>query len=203
VEAESALERFTAWQEARRGQQLLGTEVEFGCDIDLGAERVHLTGFADRVERDPDGRVRIVDFKTSKTAPASVDVALQDQLGVYQLAVQTGAFGHVAGPDARPAGAELVYLRLAEGSTALPKVFQQPSLDDVPFPLEALGVELAAGQERHEQAVTQPTWVHRRLADAAQVIRSEQFEARVGQSCRYCPFRGSCPAQPVGRQVVT
>ena len=92
VEAESALERFVTWQEARSHLTLLGTEVEFSCDVDLGSDRVHLTGSADRVERDPDGRIRIVDFKTSKTAPTAADVALHDQLGVYQLAVQQGAF---------------------------------------------------------------------------------------------------------------
>jgi RecB family exonuclease len=207
VEAETALERFAAWQESRPDRELLGTEVRFSCDIDLGDERVHLTGSADRVERDSDGRVRIVDFKTSKATPAAVDVAVQDQLGVYQLAVQAGAFEHVAGPGARPGGAELVYLRLPDGSTPYPKVFPQPSLDDVPFPLSALGIELpedaensAAGEQRR---VSQPTWVHRRLAEAAQVIRGEDFVARIGSGCRYCPFRGSCPAQPVGRQVVT
>ncbi len=81
VEAESALERFATWQEARTGQRLLGTEVAFSCELDLGTERVHLTGSADRVERDPDGRIRIVDFKTSKSVPTAADVALQDQLG--------------------------------------------------------------------------------------------------------------------------
>jgi hypothetical protein len=174
----------------------LGTEVGFSCDVDLGDERVHLTGSADRVERDPDGRVRIVDFKTSRTAPNAADVALQDQLGVYQLAVQQGAFDAVAGPGARPAGAELVYLRLAEGTTGHPKVFQQASLDDVPFPLAgAPEDEAGAGGQ-------QPSWVHRRLAEAASVIRSERFEARIGTACRYCPFRGSCPTQSSGQQVV-
>jgi superfamily I DNA/RNA helicase/RecB family exonuclease len=195
VEAESALERFAAWQAARTGQELLGTEVAFSCDVDLGNERVHLTGSADRVERDPDGRVRIVDFKTSRTAPNAADVALQDQLGVYQLAVQQGAFEAVAGPGARPAGAELVYLRLADGSTSHPKVYQQASLDDVPFPL-------AGGVEEDDSAGHQPSWVHRRLAEAASVIRSERFEARIGAACRYCPFRGSCPTQSSGQQVV-
>ena len=188
VEAESALERFAAWQQARGRQELLGTEVSFACDVELGDERVHLTGTADRVERDPDGRVRIVDFKTSRSAPTATDVALQDQLGVYQLAVQQGAFAEVAGAGARPAGAELVYLRLPEGTTGHPKVFQQASLDDVPFPVGEAG--------------GQPTWVHQRLAEAAAVIREERFEARIGAACRYCPFRGSCPAQGQGRQVV-
>ncbi|WP_375432305.1 ATP-dependent helicase [uncultured Friedmanniella sp.] len=196
VEAEAALERFAAWQQARPGQQLLGTEVAFTCDVDLGsadgAERVHLTGSADRVERDPDGRIRIVDFKTSRAAPSAADVALQDQLGVYQLAVQQGAFAEVAGPDARPAGAELVYLRLSDGPATFPKVFQQASLDDVPFPVGLPETDANA----------QPSWVHHRLAEAAAVIRSERFDARIGPGCRYCPFRGSCPAQGAGKQVV-
>jgi hypothetical protein len=45
--------------------------------------------------------------------------------------------------------------------------------------------------------------VHRRLAEAAQIIRSERHDARIGAGCRYCPFRTSCPAQPAGRQVIT
>jgi len=124
--------------------------------------------------------------------PNAADVAVQDQLGVYQLAVQQGAFADVAGPQARPGGAELVYLRLSDGPTGQPKVFQQASLDDVPFPLGAAAV---AGP-------VEPTWVHQRLAEAAEVIRTERFEARIGAACRYCPFRGSCPTQPSGRQVV-
>jgi RecB family exonuclease len=195
VEAESALERFVTWQEARSHVTLLGTEVEFSCDVDLGSDRVHLTGSADRVERDTDGRIRIVDFKTSKTPPTAADMALYDQLGVYQLAVQQGAFAAVAGGDARPGGAELVYLRLREGDSGHPKTFQQASLDDVPFPVTLKDSEDTALGE-------QPTWVHRRLADAAHIIRSEHHDARIGPACRYCPFRTSCPAQPAGQQVV-
>jgi RecB family exonuclease len=195
VEAESALERFVTWQEARSHLTLLGTEVDFSCDVDLGSDRVHLTGSADRVERDPDGRIRIVDFKTSKTAPTAADVALHDQLGVYQLAVQQGAFASVAGGEARPGGAELVYLRLPDGDSGHPKTFHQASLDDVAFPVRLTGSEKA---ERGDQ----PTWVHRRLADAAHIIRGEHHDARIGPACRYCPFRTSCPAQPAGQQVV-
>jgi superfamily I DNA/RNA helicase/RecB family exonuclease len=196
VEAESALERFLTWQEARSDHTLIGTEVEFSCQVDLGTDRIHLTGSADRVERDPDGRIRIVDFKTSKTAPTATDIALHDQLGVYQLAVQQGAFAAVVGERARPAGAELVYLRLADGDGGHPKTFLQASIDDVPFPIKPLDVA------DETVAPEQPTWVHHRLAAAAQIIRSEHHDARIGPGCRYCPFRTSCPAQPAGQQVV-
>jgi RecB family exonuclease len=191
AEAEAAIERFAAWQDARADQELLGTEVGFRCEIEAGGERVTLTGMADRVERDPDGRVRIVDFKTSRSLPSAADVAQHDQLGVYQLAVSAGAFAEVAGPKARPAGAELVYLRLPDAAGG-PRVFQQASLDDVPFPV----ADSALGRTQS------PTWVHERVAEAVRIIRAERFEARVGPGCRYCPFRGSCPAQSAGRQVV-
>ncbi|HET9650315.1 MAG TPA: ATP-dependent DNA helicase [Microlunatus sp.] len=199
VEAEAALERFMAWQEVRAGQELLGTEVSFSCEVDVRHDRVRLTGTADRVERDPDGRIRIVDFKTSRAAPAAVDVAVHDQLGVYQLAVAAGAFGEVTGPDARPGGAELVYLRLGDGSSSgagLPRVFGQASLVDQPFPL---GWPAGTGDDGPDV----PTWVHGRLAEAAAVIRSERFDAWIGPGCRWCAFRSSCPAQGAGRQVVS
>jgi superfamily I DNA/RNA helicase/RecB family exonuclease len=211
VEAEAAIERFAAWQEARTTKELLGTEVSFECEVEVRGDRVRLTGTADRVERDPDGRIRIVDFKTSRAAPAAVDVAVHDQLGVYQLAVAEGAFASVAGPGARPGGAELVYLRLGDGSgdgVGLPRVFGQASLDDQPFPLgwpekpDGNGPDgKGAGEDRDGPDV--PTWVHGRLADAAGIIRAERFDAAVGPACRWCAFRSSCPAQGAGKQVVS
>ena len=201
AEAESALERYVAWQQDRPGQQLLGTEVEFRCEIDLGDDCVQLTGTADRIERDPDGRIRVVDFKTGKTVPTAAEVAQHEQLGVYQLAVQQGAFAAVAGDGARPAGAELVYLRLPDSSGSRPRVFQQASLEDVPFPAAEVS-DQATSPEGHPTRPPGSTWVHGRLAEAAAIVRAERHEARLGPACRYCPFRGSCPAQPSGQQVV-
>jgi RecB family exonuclease len=199
LEAEAAVERFVAWQQARGEQRLLGTEVEFGCDITVGAERVRLTGTADRVERDPDGRIRIVDFKTSRAAPSASDVALQDQLGVYQLAVAEGALARIAGDGARPGGAELVYLRLPDGNEAYPRVYHQASLDDLPFPA---GREPVQSSQGTTSADSPATWVHGRLGEAAELIRQERFDARIGPACRYCRFRDSCPAHASGGQVV-
>ena len=195
VEAEAALERFVSWQQGRSDRELLGTEVQFSCDIDLQSDRVRLTGTADRIEREPDGRIRIIDFKTGRVPPSANEIALHDQLGVYQLAVAQGAFAEVAGEAARPGGAELVYLRLSDGSaTTSPRVFAQASLDDVPFPGSPAATE--------QVGPAQPTWVHRRLAEAANIIRTERFDARIGPACRYCRFSDSCPAQRSGEQVV-
>ncbi len=201
AEAEAALDRFVSWQSARPQLTLLGTEVRFRVLIDLGSDQVLLTGSADRVERDSDGRIRIVDFKTSRSAPQAADVAVQDQMGIYQLAVAAGAFDDLAGPGARPGGAELVYLRLGD-SGGLPRSFHQASLDDVGWPTERPDDgpdpgDLPAGIDQ------QPTWVHRRLAVAAHLVRQERFVARVGPGCRWCSFAASCPAVPTGRQVVS
>ena len=111
------------------------------------------------------------------------------------MAVAQGAFADVAGEAARPAGAELVYLRLSDGSaTTYPRVFAQASLDEVPFP--------GSGATTEQVSPAQPTWVHRRLAEAADIIRTERFDARIGPACRYCRFSDSCPAQRSGEQVV-
>lgn len=197
IEAESAMERFFAWQNARPERELLGTEVTFGCNVAAGGDTIRITGIADRVERDADGRIRIVDFKTGRTAPTAADVAVADQLGVYQLAVMQGGFDDLAGPSERTGGAELVYLRLPESDGVLPRVFAQASLEDVPFPAAA-----GADPEEEPQDPATPTWVHRRLADAAAIVRAERFDATPGPACRYCPFRSSCPAHPEGKQVV-
>jgi superfamily I DNA/RNA helicase/RecB family exonuclease len=194
IDAEAALERFAEWQAARPDRELLGTEVRFGCDVDVGSDTVRLTGVADRVERDPDGRIRIVDFKTGKHPPKAADVATSDQLGVYQLAVLRGGFEEITGPAAQAGGAELVYLRLNDGDGPLPRVFEQASLADVPFPA-------AAPADSDEQPM--PSWVHGRLGAAAQVVRSGEFPATPGPACRYCPFFSSCPAQAAGQQVVS
>ncbi|GAB3929008.1 DNA helicase [Microlunatus endophyticus] len=194
IEAESALERFALWQSSRTDRELLGTEVSFSTEIDLGDQRVRLTGTADRVERDRLGRIRIVDFKTGKRPPTAADIAVQDQLGVYQLAVAEGAFAEVTGAGAQTGGAELVYLRLPDGQGPLPKVFEQAALSDVPFPIEP---DDPTDRDRY------PTWVHQRLTEAAGIVQSEAFDAKIGPACRYCPFRGSCPAQSEGKQVVS
>jgi hypothetical protein len=65
----------------------------------------------------------------------------------------------------------------------------------VPFPVKLL-------DDTEGGSPGQPTWVHRRLAEAVDIIRREDHDARIGPACRYCPFRMSCPAQPVGQQVV-
>ncbi|OYO19388.1 DNA helicase UvrD [Enemella dayhoffiae] len=186
VEAEAMVQRYAAWESAQQ-RELLGTEVGFRLQVEVDGAPVLLTGSVDRLERIADGRLHVVDFKTGRSEPDRREVPSHEQLGVYQLAAQQGAFDRLTGGERRVSGAELVYLRLQErGDLLYPKVFVQASLDDQPH-LEGDDPD-------------QPTWVHDRISRAARMIRTEDFQARVGKSCRYCSFVSSCPAQ--GAQVV-
>ncbi len=177
------VERHAAWLTANAHREVLGTEVPFKLPVEVDGERVLLTGTVDRLERLGDGRLHVVDFKTGKTAPEKSELPGHEQLGVYQLAAQQGAFDELAPGERRVGGAELVYLRLQDsGDQPYPKVFNQASLDDQP-------------QLPGEDAGTHRTWVHDKIATAATIVRTERFDARVQSSCRYCAFADSCPAK--------
>ncbi|MFB9620759.1 ATP-dependent helicase [Brooklawnia cerclae] len=179
----AALERFAAWASSNDHRRILGVEVPFEVPVVVGGHDVMIVGTVDRLEVDADDRLRIVDFKTGRSAPTRAQVAGMDQLGVYQLAGSLGAFDELSGGLRGLADAELVYLRI-EDAGGYPKVMLQPSLDDHPV------LEDAAGPG--------PTWVHDHLAEAAATVRSERFPARLQSRCRFCAFQIGCPAQPEG-----
>ena len=124
-----ALTRFLEWH-AANPRTLVGTEQRFETVVPLeSGERVSLFGYADRLELDADGRVVVVDLKTTKNAPSGPAVQRNVQLGLYQYAVDHGAADALASdPDAGSGGAELVQLGLADGDSAV--VQQQPAFPD-------------------------------------------------------------------------
>jgi superfamily I DNA/RNA helicase/RecB family exonuclease len=177
----TALRLFLAWHTERPDRTLLGAEVEFDITLDAGGEPVRLRGRLDRVERDAAGGVRVVDFKTNKSAPTGAEVAEHAQLGVYQQVVAHRGLVDLPGAGDSCGGAELVMLRQEQGRTGLPKVLgQQPpaQTDD-------------------------PGWVARMLADAARRVRGERFGPQPSDDCDRCPYRRCCPARPEGAQVVS
>ena len=190
-QAEAALERFLGWH-AANPRELLGREVSFRVELSLAGsaarngETVILQGTVDRLERDSAGRLWIVDFKTSRTLPTKAQVQNNEQLGFYQLVAQLGAFEELAPGERRVGGAELVFLSKADGATAYPKVFTQPSLDEVAPP----------------ESSTHPTWVHELIAESVAILRAGTFPAQLNPGCKYCAFKSSCPAQRAGQQVV-
>ncbi|MGB7961685.1 MAG: ATP-dependent DNA helicase [Propionicimonas sp.] len=190
AEAEVCVERFLAWRE-QRPNELVGTEVPFEMTVDAGQHVVTVAGTVDRLERTPLGLLRVVDFKTGRVAPTKVEVAGMEQLGIYQLAVEAGAFAvdgsHGAGGSA---GAAAVFLRKPGARDDLPREFSQEPL--------SLRPHLSDDPEE----VGFPTWVHQRISQAAAVAAEGQYRAAPGPQCRRCAFADSCPASGRGEQVL-
>lgn len=205
AEAEEALERLAAWTEARSSRRVLGAEVPFEVPFHpaTGIE-LRLTGSVDRLDQMSDGRLVIVDFKTGRSVPSAVEAAGLDQLGVYQLAAQLGAFDELTRGSRRLAGAELIYLRRNDGDAPYPKVMRQPSLSDHPYLEQPKALPMLDDEGRRAvgEQHDHPSWVHQRLAAAGRVLAEGRFGATAGDSCRYCVFASSCPAWPTGQQVV-
>jgi superfamily I DNA/RNA helicase/RecB family exonuclease len=179
-EVEAALGRFLDWHRAPGARTVFATEQRLSVEVTLpDGQRVRLNGYADRLELDEDGRVVVVDLKTSKQAPTDKDLPANPQLGIYQHAVRHGAVDHlvadlVDGPGV-PGGAELVQLRkaLATGAKVQKQEPQQPDAEGI-------------------------TMVERQLMRAAAVIRAEVFEATPGKHCEHCQFHAICPTKAAG-----
>ena len=85
----AALGRFLAWHHGNP-RTVVGIEQDFRAVLDLpDGEQVRLTGYADRLELDADGRVVVVDLKTNRSKPTDKSIPTNVQLGLYQLAVLT------------------------------------------------------------------------------------------------------------------
>ena len=188
AEADAAVARFLAWQAGHEHADLLGVEVPVRARLDVDGRPVELVGTVDRLERLADGRLRVVDFKTGRTKPTVAEAAATPQIGVYQLAIESGGFDEIAPDAGGSGGASLVYLR-HDDAPGWPKEFRQPSLTEKPH----------LSDDAEERA--HPTWVHHRIAQACGVLESGRFDARPGDHCQWCPVRSSCPAR--SSQVVS
>jgi RecB family exonuclease len=183
AEARVAISRFLEYH-LRHDRELVGTELGAGATLsvptpDGSTLDVVLGGSIDRLERDMQGNLVVIDLKNMKYPPATKEIPEHAQLGVYQLFVRE--HGIDGDPAGGVGGAGLVQLRAAESSKSdAPKVQMQ-----APLPSES------------------PTWVELKLGEAAEVIRSESFEARRNQHCDRCSYRTACPAQSEGLPVIT
>ncbi|WP_194793136.1 RecB family exonuclease [Raineyella fluvialis] len=185
----SMVQAWSGWDADRPRDQLVGVEVPFRCDLtvelpDGRPETVTLRGVVDRLELVDDTLV-VVDYKTGRKATAG-QVQTLGQLGVYQLAVRAGAFDELIGAAVhRPGKALAVYLDAGEGA-ARAATLVQPSLDDVPVPD---GIDVGSA----------PDWASAAVAEAARIVRDEDFVARRGSHCRGCPFATDCPPRGARR----
>jgi RecB family exonuclease len=141
------------------GYELVGVEVPL--DVQIGSARV--VGRVDRIEKDPEGKLVIVDLKTGKTAPKAEENA---QLGLYQLAYLNNGFDAEITADAQLAGAALLLV----GGTGK-KLTEQKSLVDSP--------------ELHEHFMAL-------LEDAVEGMSGSEFNAHLGTHCDDQNSYGNC-----------
>jgi superfamily I DNA/RNA helicase/RecB family exonuclease len=164
------LSAFTQWRAQTRGELTeVGTEIEVDgvvMPVDGNGPAVRVRGRVDRLERDAEDRLVVVDLKTGKSPVSKDDAQRHAQLATYQLAVAEGLVpqGDQAG------GGRLVYLGKI-GSAGPTEREQDPMTDD--------------GQAQWRQTV----------GEAASATQGPHFTARVNDGCAHCPVRAMCPAQ--------
>jgi superfamily I DNA/RNA helicase/RecB family exonuclease len=164
------LDRFEA-----AGGTLLDAEPHFEVPIALGsddADRVVLSGYIDRVELTPDGKVVILDLKTGKSEPQT-DAKVLDhpQLAAYQLAFEAGV---IPGTEGRASGgARLLVLRPSSRKDYVTPT--QPPFDD----------------ERREAFLA-------RIHAAVAVMTGDRFRAPYEEHCRDEHSHGLCLIHTVG-----
>ncbi len=182
-EVQDALARFVAWHSRPGARTVVATEQHLSAEVTLpDGSQVRLNGYADRLELDEDGRVVVIDLKTSKYPPADKDLPSNAQLGLYQYAVDHGAVdelladhpAHPGGP-VRSGGAELVQLRKEVRGKAK--------------------VQPQAPQEPDEDG---HLLVEKQMMEAVRVVRGEEFQARAGGHCDHCSFHSICPVKGAG-----
>ncbi|HET7358232.1 MAG TPA: ATP-dependent DNA helicase [Nocardioidaceae bacterium] len=176
AEIEAALRRFLDWHGRPGARTVVATEQHLSADVTLpDGQRIHLNGYADRLELDEEGRVVVVDLKTSKYPPPDKEVPANPQLGLYQHAVDHGAADGLLDRPGQAGGAELVQLRKQKAGTAK--------------------VQGQAPQQPGEDGHTE---IQRQLMHAAAVVRQEAFVATPGKHCDHCGFQAICPVKGAG-----
>jgi RecB family exonuclease len=173
VRHEAMLTAFTQWREQTRREL---TEVGIEVDVDgivseatQDRPAVRVRGRLDRLERDAEGRLVVVDLKTGKTPVTKDDAQRHAQLAMYQLAVAAGLL-----PDGDvPGGGKLVYLGRNGAGGPAEREQDAMSADAVAEWRDSVG-------------------------RAAAATRGPQFAARINDGCAHCPVRSSCPAQSEG-----
>ena len=155
------------------GWDRVGAEVP----MEVRVGRATVAGTVDRLERHPNGTVRVVDYKTGSRKPTKAEVETVPQLGAYQLAVTGGSFADVGTASG---GAALVQLGKA-GTGPPTKVAQRVQI------------------QRPLDEAQDPLWATDVVADAAEAMGGAHFVARYDTDrCRVCPVTACCPIHPNG-----
>ncbi|OBB39439.1 ATP-dependent DNA helicase [Mycobacterium sp. 852002-51961_SCH5331710] len=164
------LATFAQWRAQTRGRLTeVGTEIGVDGVVVDGADgepAVRVRGRVDRLERDGEGRLVVVDLKTGKSPVTKDDAQNHAQLVMYQLAIAEGLFEQ----GDSPGGGRLVYL--GKNGASGPTEREQDALTP----------------EKH--AAWRDT-----VRRAAAATQGPEFVARINDGCAHCPVRAMCPAQ--------
>ncbi len=126
AKAVAAIDRFLQWHHESRNRTVVSTEEQFTATFTVAGSELRLSGRLDRLERDDDGYLVVVDLKTMSNAPSRREVAMNLQLATYRRLV-SGAVGVTESVGA----AELVQLRIPAGARDPgPKVQRQEATEE-------------------------------------------------------------------------
>ncbi|MDQ6715280.1 MAG: PD-(D/E)XK nuclease family protein, partial [Actinomycetota bacterium] len=171
-EARKMVRRLAAYYQQAQATQWSKVGSELPVRVDVG--RATIVGRVDRLERDSDGRLRVLDYKTGSATVSKAKLGQHPQLATYQVATEHGAFRDEGSTSA---GAALLQLGKAALKTVAPQV--QPPLAES----------------------DDPGWAERLVTDTAEGMGGAEFVAVVGDWCTFCPVRSSCPAQAEGDTI--
>ncbi|MDC5698956.1 ATP-dependent helicase [Intrasporangium calvum] len=168
-EAHDMVARYVSYRDSVAADwERVGIETEFRVVVG----RAVVAGRVDRIERDPRGRLRIVDLKTGSSKPTKAELEQHGQLGAYQVAVASEGFPTLGSESA---GAALVFIGKGGLTGLRPAVLTQPALADS----------------------DDPDWARALVEQTAEGMGAASFVA-AHSNCRTCPVRSSCPVQPEG-----
>ncbi|WP_427018704.1 ATP-dependent helicase [Pseudarthrobacter sp. P1] len=163
-----------------RGRELLAVEADFSVDLPGEHHIVRLKGQIDRLEKDANGNLVVIDLKTGRRKPAAKELETHPQLGAYQAAILAGAFnGHDGVPDGAVSG----------GAALAP-----------------LG-DATKGMKTQDQKALDPgdSWALDLVMEAAELMSGAHFEARhdpgAGGFAGGCAVPEICPLCTEGKQV--
>lgn len=178
-QATQRLKNFMEWHQwatQSEGRSLVA--VERSIKLPLG--RAILNGTVDRIERDKDGNLIIIDLKSGgKWSSEEIEGSLQ--LRAYQLAAHENAWVEENGlekPMGEVAGASFVFLKTEYTKPQTYETAQEP--------LDEEGREKLRGE----------------LIEISEAMSGSEFTAQSNKYCKMCDLQSSCPLYSKGRWVI-
>lgn len=190
-----------------------GTYPELTAELDRRWPELGLDdGWLGRRQKDGADEMirRLAGYLAGRPGPVDVERAVEAQVGRVLLRGRVDRVEH--GPDG---AVRIVDLKTGASAKAAADVEADPQLGAYQAAVRtgALGEQARPGgaalvyvginkeaAQRHQPALADD-WAERMLDDVAQTVAASSFAATVGDGCRSCAVRSSCPARPEGARV--